>query len=160
MRDQTSAAHGKPPVTDERRWIVHYLRERRAWLATASSLLARTVYRMDALLRLAEVDHNWGLALPMRVRGVRIDEHSLLSERTVTASALDDDDVDLYLRAPPMRGPAVEAMQTALARHTPLVVDGVFGPATDRAVRVFQGQAGLRADGIVGPRTRMALGLA
>ena len=37
-------------------------------------------------------------------------------------------------------------------------VDGVSGPATARAVRVFQRRSGLHADGIAGPRTRAALG--
>jgi peptidoglycan hydrolase-like protein with peptidoglycan-binding domain len=37
-------------------------------------------------------------------------------------------------------------------------VDGVSGPETARAVRIFQRQRGLRVDGIAGPRTRAALG--
>lgn len=38
-----------------------------------------------------------------------------------------------------------------------VVVDGVFGPKTDTAVRAFQQQRGVPVDGIVGPKTWEAL---
>jgi peptidoglycan hydrolase-like protein with peptidoglycan-binding domain len=52
-----------------------------------------------------------------------------------------------------MHGPRVKVVQRAL--H--LRADGVFGPATKRAVIRFQRRRGLTADGIVGPATWKAL---
>lgn len=48
-------------------------------------------------------------------------------------------------------GEDVRLVQSLLG--PPLVVDGVFGPLTEAAVRAFQTQAGISVDGIVGPRT-------
>lgn len=56
-------------------------------------------------------------------------------------------------------GTAVRRLQRGL-RRTPrldLVVDGVFGPLTEAAVREFQDGSGLVHDGIVGPLTWAAL---
>jgi peptidoglycan hydrolase-like protein with peptidoglycan-binding domain len=50
-------------------------------------------------------------------------------------------------------GDAVRRLQRAL-RRTPnlgLLVDGIFGPVTETAVKEFQQGAGLTPDGIVGP---------
>ena len=61
--------------------------------------------------------------------------------------------------APGATGTAVRRVQRAL-RRTPdlgIVVDGVFGPKTEAAVKEFQGGAGLVVDGIVGPLTWAAL---
>jgi peptidoglycan hydrolase-like protein with peptidoglycan-binding domain len=60
---------------------------------------------------------------------------------------------------PGATGDVVRRLQRAL-RRTPnlgLVVDGIFGPATEAAVKLFQEGAGLTVDGIVGPITWNAL---
>ncbi len=60
---------------------------------------------------------------------------------------------------PGASGSVVRRAQRAL-RRTPnlgLVVDGVFGPATETAVKQFQGGEGLAVDGVVGPATWHAL---
>ena len=41
-----------------------------------------------------------------------------------------------------------------------LIVDGIFGPATETAVKHFQNAKGIAVDGIVGPQTREMLGIA
>ena len=52
-----------------------------------------------------------------------------------------------------MRGEWVQTVQ----RRLDLTPDGVFGPATEAAVRAFQRSRGLTPDGIVGPETWRAL---
>lgn len=59
-------------------------------------------------------------------------------------------------------GDAVKTLQKVLAKWYPdmkLAVDGIFGPATDAAVRRLQQNSGLVVDGIVGPKTLSKLGL-
>lgn len=60
------------------------------------------------------------------------------------------------------RGEAVRVLQRELNHQhgAGLVDDGIFGPATERAVKAFQRSRGLTPDGLVGPATRGALGTA
>jgi hypothetical protein len=56
------------------------------------------------------------------------------------------------------RGPSVAELQALLtAAGCPTMQDGVFGPATEQAVRLFQTSRGLAADGVAGPSTISAL---
>lgn len=60
----------------------------------------------------------------------------------------------LRLAQPFMTGADVRTLQQALARSgVALMVDGIFGPGTERAVKLFQASRGLAPDGVVGPRT-------
>ena len=55
-------------------------------------------------------------------------------------------------------GHPIKTLQYLLgARGRGVVVDGVFGPRTEAAVKAFQASRGLAADGIVGPVTWPAL---
>jgi hypothetical protein len=61
------------------------------------------------------------------------------------------------------KGEDVKALQRALNSRFPayskLMVDGDFGPSTDKVVREFQRRSALTVDGVVGPATRRTLGL-
>ncbi len=58
-----------------------------------------------------------------------------------------------------MSDPKVVAVQTALAAlgYAPGPIDGVMGPHTAAAVRLFQQAHGLAVDGVAGPLTVAAL---
>ncbi len=47
----------------------------------------------------------------------------------------------------------------AMQRKLGVAADGIFGPATERALKRWQRRHGLVADGIAGPQTRAKLGL-
>ncbi|KKK39058.1 hypothetical protein WQ57_04530 [Mesobacillus campisalis] len=60
-----------------------------------------------------------------------------------------------------MRGAEVRNLQRILTNkgYSTKGIDGVFGPATEAAVKKFQKAKKLKADGIVGPATKKALGM-
>lgn len=160
IRDITNANHGQAGAIGEQRWITAYVNERRNWLANNSNaLLHQTVYRMDSFVQLIG-DAKWDLPLPLTVRGILIDEDVLSGTPPVRPSAQGPSERTLRLQAPPMQGDDVRAVQQALVNAgIPVTVDGIFGQASNVAVKQFQAQRGLTADGIVGPATRSALGL-
>ena len=72
----------------------------------------------------------------------------------------------MTMSAPAVAGADVKAHAASkrgdirkLQRKVGVSADGVFGPATERAVKRWQRRHGLVADGIVGPQTRAAMGL-
>jgi len=159
VRDMTISRFGAPDA-DERAWIANYIAVRRDWLGNnANQLLHKTVYRMVALGSLVTAD-NWALALPIQVRGITIDA-DVLSGPPMRPSAHVVEERNLMLAQPMLLGQDVAALQQALvaAGFGELELDGIFGNATDAAVRRLQQARGLTVDGIVGPATRAALGL-
>lgn len=149
---------------DEKTWVGRYVEERRKWLLGLKAPLPKTVYRMDAFASLIGNDA-WDLPLPLKVRGVTIADDNLTAPTAVVrATAADSDDPPappiLYLTTPYQRGADVKLVQEALnSRSFANGRDGVFGPFTEALVKMFQRAQGLVVDGVVGPATRRALGL-
>src|SRR5947208_13075574 len=56
--------------------------------------------------------------------------------------------------------PGVAALQVGLHAHGLYrgPIDGITGPATQKAIRRLQARARIAVDGVVGPKTRRALG--
>lgn len=161
IRDRVNAAHGTARAASEKTWIKHYVDTRRRWLAGHSNaLLPRTVYRMDTFRDLIAAG-NWDLDLPIRAHGRLINETDVTGAGTpVIASAAEIEIRLLSLRRPFLAGEDVRALQAALAKAgNKVVADGVFGPATDKALRAFQRKSKLVEDGIAGPATRAALNM-
>ena len=160
IRDRVLSGRGRPGQIGHRRWVEHYVAERRSWLAGHSNqLLRRTVYRMDAFRALFAAG-NWSLSVPFTVRGQEI-TRDVLGFGPVRVSAEDSGQRTLHLTDPRMTGADVRALQEALAaRGWAINIDSEFGEGTQRCVRQFQDEMGLVADGIAGPATLAALGLA
>lgn len=149
---------------DERQWVVKYIDARKGWLSSLAAPLPKTVYRMDALKKLAS-DGSWDLLLDLTVRGHVISEETLKDGMPVVrAAAVDPGDPPpariLQLDTPYIKGDDVRRVQEALNtngfRNDP---DGIFGPFTETLVRAFQKAKQMRVDGVVGPATRAILGL-
>ena len=88
---------------------------------------------------------------------------AFLSAPSLAVRAVDPA-ADVPYLEPGDTGSAVSTWQAALnrwfeARHddTRIAVDGVFGPRTEAASRVFQDAQRITVDGLVGPETRAAM---
>lgn len=158
IRDKTTHTIGPVSQTGENHWINNYVKIRRNWLANHSNtLLHRTVYRMDTFDDLME-KRKWELELPITVRGVLVNEETLLTTEHVRASA--DEEKILKLQIPYLVGEEVRVVQEALKKTGYNIrIDGIYGPMTEATVRLFQEREGLTIDGVVGPATRGALDL-
>ncbi len=161
IRRRVEGGPSVSPACDEDHWIAGYLEKRKAWLLSCAAPLPNTIYRVTSFQDM--IGSHWDLELPLRVRGVVIDEAVL--------GFTDDDGAEparvpdpastrriLQLSTPYLRGDDVKALQTALAqRGFSGDTDGVFGPMTAVLVKQFQAKQGMLADGVVGPATWKAL---
>jgi len=148
MRDRTSA-NGSPADVGEHEWIARYVRVRRDWLATHSNALLRnTVYRMDAFQRLIDQEC-WGLALPLVVRGHEISLATLTALPPNCYDGPQPGSRPLAVQSPLQRGLDVRLLQLALSdQGCDIRADGIFGNASARFVRAFQGTAELPETGV------------
>jgi len=155
---KTNSKLGTVVSAGEKVWIAGYVDLRKNWLATHSNkILHKTVYRMDTFLNLI-AQNQWDLNLPLVIRGIRIDRDSL--DPCLRVSAQPKTERILMHQIPAMKGEDVKAVQAFLkAWGETIKVDGIYGPATVKAVEKFQKKSGLKTDGIVGPATRSLMGI-
>ncbi len=148
VRKRTNEQFAQADTPEEKQWINAYVTARREWLANhPNGLLHKTVYRMDAFRELIDGD-KWELQLPLTIRSVVISEDILSAGITPAGN----NRRVLALAAPMMKGEDVRFIQKALG-FPEKDIDGIFGAATDRAVREFQRNNGLAVDGRVGAGT-------
>jgi chitosanase len=148
IRDRVA---GTPDTIGERPWIAAYVTARRDWLATHSRRdLRATVYRMDALQRLIDLDA-WGLELPIVVRGAEISAATLAGSPPGVFEGPQPGTRELaFLTSQPLqRGLDVRLVQLALSQlGADVRADGVFGRASSRSVAEHQGRTGLPVSGV------------
>lgn len=150
LRDRTNAAVGEVAAVGEQAWIRAYVRERRAWLASHKiTILRSTVYRMDAFQRLIDLGQ-WGLELPLVVRGTEISAAALASVPPECYDGPPPGSRALGLQQPLQRGLDVRLVQLALSdAGSEIKADGVFGQASVRCVKELQIAHGLPVTGVM-----------
>jgi chitosanase len=148
IRDRVA---GTPESRGERAWVADYVAERRSWLATHPRVdLRATVYRMEALQRLIELGQ-WGLELPLVVRGAEISLATLAARPPDSYDGPQPGNRPLaFLTSEPLcRGLDVRLVQLALSeRRADIRADGVFGRASAACVAEFQRSEGLQVTGV------------
>ena len=149
IRDRTNAAIGTVTAAGERPWLTRYVQERRAWLAGSSRTdLRATVYRMDALGRLIDLD-GWNLTLPLVVRGQEISQASLVAAPRGCYDGPEPGTRPLAVQSPMQRGLDVRLFQLGLSRRgIGVKADGIFGRDAARAVSDYQDANGLPVTGV------------
>ena len=154
---------GTPVTLGEQQWITAYVGKRRDWLAASTRAdLRATVYRMDAISRLIELDQ-WGLELPLVVRGAEISAATLSGTPPGTYEGPQPGTRDLTFvtTAPLLRGLDVRLVQLALSeRGADIRADGVFGRASSQRVADHQRTAGLPITGVADRALVLALATA
>jgi len=148
MRDRTINEHGTPASLGEHAWIKAYLETRRHWLATSPRPDIRlTTYRMDALLDLVRHEA-WQLDMPLVVRGVEISAPTLGGDPPGCYSGPAPGSRELAVKSPLLRGADVRLLQLEVGTTAlPLSADGIYGPGTTDAFRVYQKLKGMEQTG-------------
>ncbi|CAG1018006.1 Chitosanase [Burkholderiaceae bacterium] len=149
IRDSVDSQFGTVPAIGEEAWVSAYVETRRAWLADSPRAdLRTTVYRMDALRRLIDLDQ-WGLALPLVVRGREISADALAAAPPGCYDGPQPGARAIALQQPLARGLDVRLVQLGLSdRGMDIRADGVFGPGSSRTVKAFQVARGLPVTGV------------
>lgn len=146
-----ATVRGSAGTRGERAWIADYVRARRHWLASHPRAdLRATVYRMDAFQRLIDLDQ-WGLELPLVVRGVEVSEVTLAGTPPgcYDGPAPGSRVLAVQAGAPLPRGLDVRLLQLGLSdQGADIRADGVFGRASADQVRRYQARHRLPATGI------------
>ena len=153
MRDATTQKCGVPGSNGvtEQQWVSAYVQTRKQWLLGSHPPLPTTAYRMESFLNLI-ANGNWDLDLPIQVHGVTIADADL-------GRAVDAAPPSLRMSNPPATGDSVRRLQAALAKAGfACGQDGIFGPATEAAVKAFQAAKGMPQDGVVGAEMWATLG--
>lgn len=149
IRDLTLAELGPATQAGEAPWVARYVALRRQWLAGHSiAILRGTVYRMDAFQRLIALGQ-WGLVLPLVVRGSEISAASLAAVPPGCYDGPVPGTRALSVTQPLLRGLDVRLLQLALSDlGADIKADGVFGNGAARCLKELQIARGLPVTGV------------